>query len=424
MNATNSIRPLALGVGLIVATVAGLIISIRAVDGLPWERTDQYSAQLENANHLLTGAQVQVTGVHVGNVDAVEVHPDGGARVTFSLRELEQGTVREDARVAVRPRSPLGQQLLILEPGSPDAPPLEPGAEIPIERTGFPTELDEVLDIFDDETVGDTRDLVRALGGGFLGTGPELDRFLEGSPELLDQLGEVSDILVAREESIARLLRSGASLSERLESRAEPIGQLLDDGGRTLGALGQGDALERTLAVAPEGLEESSAALARLASALDPTASALDDVGPGVAALSDSMPQVRDLLRDGVSTFDELTDVAELAPEPLEALQPAIAELRPVLTQLETTVTELAPAIDHLAPYGPEIATWFRRFSSAIGSGDDKSNWTRFLWKFGVETTSNTLPGTPLVNTHPYPEPGEAATMRERYELIDTGEQD
>lgn len=424
MNATKQMRPLVLGVVLIAFAVVGLIISIQAVDGLPWERTDQYSAQLEDANHLLAGAQVQVTGVHVGNVDDVEVHPEGGVRVTFSLRELEEGTVREDARVAVRPRSPLGQQLLMLEPGSPEAAPLPPGSEIPIEQTGFPTELDEILDIFDEQTVGDTRDVVRAVGGGFLGTGPELDRFLEGSPELLDQLGEVSDILVAREESIARLLRSGASLTERLESRAEPLRDLAQDSGRTMGALGQGDALERTLAVAPESLEESSAALARLAAALDPSASALDDVGPGVEALSTSMPEVRSLLRDGVPTLDHLADVATTADEPLEALQPAIAELRPGLSQLETTVTELGPAIDHLAPYGPEIATWFRRFSSVIGSGDDKSNWTRFLWKLGIESTSNTLPGTRLTNTHPYPEPGEAETIHERYQLIVTKEQD
>lgn len=426
MKATaSSSRPVALGAGLLVLVLVSVYFSIQAVDGLPWDRGERYSAHIEDANHLLAGAQVHVTGVHVGNVDAVEVHPDGGARVTFSLRDLADDAVREDARVAVRPRSPLGQQLLILEPGSPDAAPLAGGSEIPIEQTGFPTELDEVLSMFDEGTVGDTRDVVRALGGGFLGTGPDLDRFLEGSPELLDQLGEVSDILVAREDGIAALFSSGASLTDRLESRSATIGTLLDDVGRTTAAFGQGDGLERTLAAAPDGLATSGAALDRLATALDPTGQALEDVSPGVRSLAGSMPEVRELLRDGVGTLDEVTDVARIAEEPLLALQPAIAELRPFLSQLETTVVELAPAIEYLAPYGPEINQWFRLGSDVIGSGDDRSNWLRFLWQFGEESSANVVPGrSPLVNSKPYPAPGEASQMGDRYELIPSGEQD
>lgn len=296
---------------------------------------------------------------------------------------------------------------------------MAPGSEIALERTGFPTELDAVLEVFDEETVADTRDVVRALGGGFLGTGPDLDRFLEGSPELLDQLGATSDILVGREERLVELIRSGASLTARLEGRSDAVAAGVRDTGRTLSALSQGDALERTLAAAPDGLVETSGALDRLAAALDPTGDALEDIGPGVEVLSAAMPDIRTLLRDGVTTLDDLTDIAEDADGPLLALQPAIAELRPVLTQLETTVTELAPAIEYLAPYGPEINQWFRLGSDVIGHGDDRSNWLRFVFGFGEESTSNVIPGrSPLVNSAPYPAPGEARTMKERYQLL------
>lgn len=417
-------RPLALGIGLVVLAGLSVVVSVRAVDGAPWQGSDQFVAHVADANHLLPGAQVHVTGVHVGNVDDVEVHPEGGARITFSVRDLAEDAVRQDARAEVRPRSPLGQQLLVLHPGSPQEEPMAPGSEIALERTSFPTELDAVLEVFDEETVADTRDVVRALGGGFLGTGPDLDRFLEGSPELLEQLEQTSDILVGREDRLIELIRSGSSLTERLEGRSDAVASGVRDTGRTLSAMSQGDGLERTLTAAPDGLAETSAAFDRLAVALDPTGDALEDIAPGVEVLSAAMPDIRTLLRDGVTTLDDLTDVAESADGPLRALQPAISELRPVLTQLETTVTELAPAIEYLAPYGPEINQWFRLGSDVIGHGDDKSNWLRFVFGFGEESTSNLLPGrSPLVNSAPYPAPGEAATMKERYQLLPGEEQ-
>lgn len=426
MKVMTGSRPVLLGGALVVGVIASLIVAVNAVNGLPWDRGELYSARLENANHLLAGAQVQVTGVHVGNVERVEIHPEGGARVWFRVRDLEEGAVRRDATVAVRPRSPLGQQLLILEPGSPDTPPLAARAEVPVEQTRYPTELDEILDVFDEETVADTRALLRATGGGLLGTGPDIDRLAAGAPELLEGLGETADVLVSREESVARMLRSGASLTSRLEDRDEAIASLLEDGGTTLAALGEGDGLERALAAAPAALDDGTGALRRLSEVLEPTGTALRDVQPGVASLSDSLPATRELLTEGTGTLDRLAVVAQDADEPIAALAPAVADLRPFLSQLDDTVTEAVPAVEYLAPYGPEIAKWFRLGSSVIGSGDSRSNWLRFLIQINEESVMNGLPTeSPLVNSHPYPNPGEAPSMRDRYQPVPaTEEQD
>ena len=91
-----------------------------------------------------TNSPVRIAGVNVGKVTDVERDGDL-AEVTFTVDEEGQ-PIHDDAEVEIRPRLFLeGNFFLDLHPGSPSAPELADGGDIPITQTATAVQLDEVL---------------------------------------------------------------------------------------------------------------------------------------------------------------------------------------------------------------------------------------------------------------------------------------
>ena len=116
------------------------------VKELPWSSPGyEVSATFENAATLRETAPVRIAGVNVGEVTSVEPAGDA-AKVTFTVSEEGQ-PIHTDAEIEIRPRLFLeGNFFLDVRPGSPSAPELEDGGEIPITQTATAVQLDEVLD--------------------------------------------------------------------------------------------------------------------------------------------------------------------------------------------------------------------------------------------------------------------------------------
>ena len=115
------------------------------VKELPWSSPGyEVSATFENAATLRETAPVRIAGVNVGEVTSVEPAGDA-AKVTFTVSEEGQ-PIHTDAEIEIRPRLFLeGNFFLDVRPGSPSAPELEDGGEIPMTQTATAVQLDEVL---------------------------------------------------------------------------------------------------------------------------------------------------------------------------------------------------------------------------------------------------------------------------------------
>ena len=85
-----------------------------------------------------------------------------GAKVTFSVDE-DGLPLHEDARITIRPRLFLeGNFFLDLRPGSPSAPDIPDGGDIPVTQTATAVQLDEVLTALQ---APDRENLARLLNG-------------------------------------------------------------------------------------------------------------------------------------------------------------------------------------------------------------------------------------------------------------------
>ena len=127
---------------MIVLILIGTYLAVNK--SLPFGSDYEVKAAFENAVNVRQGSPVRIAGVNVGEVKSVQSAGDA-AEVTFTVKEDGQ-PIREDAQVEIRPRIFLeGNFFLDVKPGSPSAPELESGGDIPITQTSTAVQLDQIL---------------------------------------------------------------------------------------------------------------------------------------------------------------------------------------------------------------------------------------------------------------------------------------
>lgn len=216
---------------------------------------------MESAAGLVQGAGVQVAGQPVGQVDEIELIPParrtpGGQAVAVWLavdRSVRE-QIRADSRARVRTQGLLGDRIIDIEPGSPDAPVLQPGDTL---RSAPSLNYQEVLDQASvavgrlTELVANLGDVTESLLEG-RGTAGQLlvdDALYHGLVDLSGSLADVLEQVGDGEGSLGRLLASD-TLYERLLGSAVGLDTLtarLLAGEGTLGRLVVSDSLYTAL---------------------------------------------------------------------------------------------------------------------------------------------------------------------------------
>jgi phospholipid/cholesterol/gamma-HCH transport system substrate-binding protein len=155
-------RPWVLGA---IAALVVLVLSYLAfVKEIPFvDQGYELHATFENPASLRVDSPVRIAGVNVGEVTDVE--PKGtAAEATFTVAD-EGLPIHDDATIKIRPRLFLeGNYFLDLRPGSPSAPELDEGGNIPMTQTSTAVQLDEVLSALDSDSRENLKILLEEYG--------------------------------------------------------------------------------------------------------------------------------------------------------------------------------------------------------------------------------------------------------------------
>ena len=153
--------PVPIGIALVVLLAVGSYFAYTKDN--PFDDPYEVSATFENAATLRGDAPVRIAGVNVGKVKSVEPAGDM-AKVTFSVSDEGQ-PLHADAQIEIRPRLFLeGNFFLDVKPGTPGAPELDDGDEIPVTQTATAVQLDEVLSALESDSRADLQHLLRGYG--------------------------------------------------------------------------------------------------------------------------------------------------------------------------------------------------------------------------------------------------------------------
>src|SRR5215469_4454326 len=134
-------------------------------------------AEFNEVAGLIEGATVRLAGVQIGRVTSVVLspRPGGKVRVTMTVARRFHERIRQNSEARIATQGLLGDKIVDITPGSPDAPPLAPGGTLASQE---PQEMSRMF----------------AEGASTLRSVSELATTLRAAAERLDKGGTFDDI--------------------------------------------------------------------------------------------------------------------------------------------------------------------------------------------------------------------------------------
>ncbi|MGQ4618639.1 MCE family protein [Nocardia sp. R7R-8] len=224
------------GTGVLVM----LLVLAFTYDEIPgWPGRSEVVAEFADASGLGTGDAVQISGIDVGEVDAIDLAAD---HVDVTLKIDPHGQVLGDrTTAAIKVETALGRRFVELRPDG-DGPAVE---RIPLAHTtsGFDlTEsLNQLTDRLEHTDKAKLADAMDSLSSVFDALPDDLRPSLDGASrlsrtissrdsevrDLLQHTSAVTDVLAQRNQNLTALLTDGGSLFAALNDRAQTIRNLL-----------------------------------------------------------------------------------------------------------------------------------------------------------------------------------------------------
>lgn len=360
--------------------LAALVVAILLFSGGGDYRV---TADFVNAGQLVKGSEVRVAGVAVGTVDNIDVSQEGTAEITFSVNG-DYAPLRSGTRAIIRPTSLSGiaNRYVDLQLGPQSGAEIEDGGHIGTDQTETAVELDEVFNLFDEDTRGSLQDVIKGQAVTVRGRGRQLRRGIHYLNPALSTGARLFQELTRDNRLLRRFLVDSGTLVNTLASRRDDLTGVVRNLNGTFGALGsQQAALADSIERLPPFLRRADTTFVNLRAALDdvdllvdaakPVAVRLDPfLNQAQAFAADAKPTVRDLSRT-ISQPGPNNDLINLInsfpPLSRTALdnQTVNGASRPgAFPQTTTALNAATPTIAFARPYTPEFVGWLDDFST------------------------------------------------------------
>jgi virulence factor Mce-like protein len=323
------------------ALVALALLLTRLHLPAPWASTYHFKVAAADVTGVQPGNEVRIAGVEVGHVTGINLK--NGRPVLAVAIDPKNGPIYRDARVQIRPNTPLQDMYLdIVSRGSRPAGPVPADGELEASQTESPVQFGQVIDIFDASVRPRVTATIDALGQGLGDHGAQLRQALSQLAPFLKVAQRLARETAIRQLQTERLVHNFALLNGELANRSGQLSGLVRDGAITMmrlasveRPLGQLiDELPPTLRVMPPAFAAVNAAAAQL----DPAAQSL-------------LP-VADALAPAMGALERLSPTATTALGALDRALPGLANL---LADTRPLATGLGRSFARMRPQSPQL---------------------------------------------------------------------
>ncbi len=313
------------------------------------------------------GQTVDVAGVEVGQVGAVQLE-GGRALVTMNIFTKYQ-PIYNNATVLLRPRTPLKDMYLSLDPGTKDAGAVPNGGLLPVANTQPDINVDEILSSLD----VDTRNYLLLLlsGGaqlfhdrGATGAAPsaaavaDLRGTLKRFAPLNRDTKTFTALLKERTVNIRRSIHNLQEVAQALGAVDGRLTSLINSANTNFSAISSQDqSLEQALTLLPGTLRQTTQTLGKVQGFANESSEALRGLLPFAHAFGPALAAATPLFRDTTPVIKNQLRPFSVAIQPLaKALSPASAKLAAATPPLTRSVQVLNALFNELAyqPGGSE----------------------------------------------------------------------
>jgi phospholipid/cholesterol/gamma-HCH transport system substrate-binding protein len=322
-----------------------------------------YSVRAEFASSAAVtpgqGQAVTIAGVQVGLVGGVQLE-DGRAVVTMNIFK-QYAPIYRDATVLLRPRTPLKDMYLALDPGTTRAGAVPNGGMLGAGSTAPDVDLDQILASLD----GDTRNYLLLLLSGGAGafqnpgsTIPALQGTFKRFAPLDRDTRTFATLLSKRSRNLSLAIHNLNRVATALGGVDGQLASLIESSNTNFAAISsQAANLQAGLTLLPGTLAQTNRTLGKVqgfAGQLGPT---LTELLPFARALAPALAASRPLFHDTTPVIQNQLRPFSIAVQPLaKALRPAATELAKAVPPLTSSVGVINKLFNTLAfqPAGSE----------------------------------------------------------------------
>jgi phospholipid/cholesterol/gamma-HCH transport system substrate-binding protein len=361
----------------LAGVVGGVILSNQRVSW-PWEDSFAFYATLEEVPGVAPGQgqEVRIAGVPVGDLRSTSVDDEGNARLELALDPEQK--VYDNATVVLRPKSPMNEMYVELQPGGPPGEVIGSGDVLPLANSQRPIQVEEVLEHLD----ANVRDSLTALlseADVALSRAPrQLPEGLDSAHGVVRQLRPVAESLQTRRESLASLVTSLSQIAEAVGDDDARLAQFLDSMQRTFQSLdARGASLDASLGSLPDltrQLTRAMGAVQELSDQLDPT---LENVREASGSLPDSLSTLTATVKRVGETVDIAQPVVTKARPVMSDLRPFAGDLRRAMPPLQSITEQLDPVTGNLVSYLDDLGAFILNTRSLTSLTDGNGGLLR-----------------------------------------------
>jgi len=305
------------------------------------------------------GQAVTIAGVQVGQVGGVSLD-NGKAVVTMNIFK-QYAPIYRNATVLLRPRTPLKDMYLALDPGTKQAGAVPDGGMLGAGSTSPDIDLDQILASLD----GDTRSYLLLLlqgGAGAFQDPAKSVPALRGTFKRFEPLDRdtkaFATLLSKRSANLRLAIHNLQRVSTALGGVDGQLASLIEASNTNFAAISSQDAnLEAGLSLLPGTLNQTNQTLGKVQKFAAQLGPALSELQPFARALAPALKASRPLFHDTTPVIQNQLRPFSIAVQPLaKALKPAATQLSKAVPPLTNSIGVINTLLNTLAyqPSGSE----------------------------------------------------------------------
>src|SRR3954468_15186995 len=371
------------------------------------------TAEFESASQLVTGNNVDIAGVPVGQVKEISLSDDGQALVKMEISDQAYTPLPDGTHATVRSQSLSGianRYVDLALPTRPDEKKISSGGQITQADTTSEVDLDQLFNTLDKPTVSHLQEVIHGFARAYQGVGAKANRGFYYLNPFLSTSRRVFGELNSDQANLDGLVVDAAGLTSTLDQKSPEISSLVANLNGMLGTIGSQQAsLASAVGQLPDFMRQFNTTAVNLRAALDDVQPLVNATRPVARKLQPFAKSLRGFARDPVPTVKNLNSVVKKRGPAndlieLTRLQDPLAEIgvgpidrngasRPgALPASADSLSDSLTQLSTLRAYSPELTGWFDDFGQS-GKNDAFGGIGRIA--VGLNEFSASVPGLP-----------------------------
>jgi phospholipid/cholesterol/gamma-HCH transport system substrate-binding protein len=338
------------------------------------------------------GQAITIAGVQVGQIGGVHLQ-DGQAVVEMNIQK-KYAPIYRNATVLLRPRTPLKDMYLALDPGTKGAGRIPAGGTLSSAHTTPDVDLSEILSSLDSDSRNYLVLLLAAGAGAFkdgragsdgLGAKPSpaaiasLQATLKRFAPLDHDTRTFASLLAKRQVDLRRSVHNLNLVAGALGGVDRELASLIDASDTSFAAIARNDNnLQDTLRQFPATLRQTQQTLGKVKSFAGASGTTLTELRPFARNFAPALKVTRPLLHDTTPVIAHQLRPFSVALQPLaKTLRPASAKLKVAVPKLADSVKVLNAATNEFAytkngsPSYLFYGSWLAHLADSLVSSQD-----------------------------------------------------